>query len=152
MFPHLALISLCHFVFADSAAKMGVGCVQIPAEASCELLPLKELSSSFWCCCVGNISIKQEVIVPSVWMETKTLWDDIGFQTCSYLWYGFGIHINYLNHVIFCLSLLIFREQSCWWTYDVHEGQEIFLNMFSAVEEMNWIVHSQQNLAEGMRG
>lgn len=43
MFPHLALISLCHFVLADSAAKMGVGCVQIPAEAPCELLPLKEL-------------------------------------------------------------------------------------------------------------
>lgn len=38
------------------------------------------------------------------------------------------------------------------WTYDVHEGQEIFLDMLSAVEEMNRIIHSQQNLAKGTRG
>lgn len=152
MSPHLALISLCHFVFADSAAKMGVGCEQIPAEAPCELLPLKELSR-LWCCCVGNISIKQEVIVLSVWMKTKTLLDDIGFQTCSYLWYRFGIHIDYLNHMIFACHSWFFRSSPVVvWTYYVHEGQEIFLNMLSAVEEMNRIVHSQQNLVEGMRG
>lgn len=35
------------------------------------------------------------------------------------------------------------------WTYDVHEGQEVLLNVFPAVEEMNGIIHSQQNLEEG---
>lgn len=43
MFTHLALISFWDFVFTDSAAKMGVDSVQIPAEAPCELSLLKEL-------------------------------------------------------------------------------------------------------------
>lgn len=38
------------------------------------------------------------------------------------------------------------------WTYYVHEGQQIFLDMLPAVEEMNGIIHSQQDLEEGVPG
>lgn len=34
--PSCIDISLCHFVFADFAAKMGVGSAQIPAKGPCE--------------------------------------------------------------------------------------------------------------------
>lgn len=44
--------------------------------------------------------------------------------------------------------VVVFDHVICFVTHDVHERQQVLLDVFSAVKKKNRIIHAEQNLTE----